>query len=177
VLSPLEYVLAANVMRRHLRTQQKKEILAAALKQDPSLSNRRAAALTMLDDKTVAAVRAKLESRAEIPHVETRTDSKGRSQPATKPKPEEKTEEAEAEVQGEAEAGPALYAEPATSGEAEAPKEAAPQSGGQIRLLGVGLMYAEKAIDWLKQIPKSDPLRSRGLRLVAEWIERQERSA
>jgi hypothetical protein len=36
------------------------------------------------DDKTVAKVRRELESRSDIPNVETRTDSKGRKQPSKK---------------------------------------------------------------------------------------------
>ncbi|HEY1068868.1 MAG TPA: ParB N-terminal domain-containing protein [Pirellulales bacterium] len=39
------------------------------------------------DNKTVAAVRRDLVRREEIPHAETRTDSTGRQQPASKPKP------------------------------------------------------------------------------------------
>jgi hypothetical protein len=37
-----------------------------------------------LDDKTVATVREEMETRSEIPHVETRKDRKGRKQPARK---------------------------------------------------------------------------------------------
>jgi hypothetical protein len=39
-----------------------------------------------VDGKTVATVRAEQEGRAEIPHVETRTDTKGRKQPAKRAK-------------------------------------------------------------------------------------------
>src|SRR5262249_40068638 len=39
-----------------------------------------------VDHKTVAAVRREGEARGEIPHVETRTDSKGRKQPTRKPR-------------------------------------------------------------------------------------------
>lgn len=40
-----------------------------------------------VSDKTVGAVRAELVGRAEIPHVDTRTDSAGRQQPAAKAVP------------------------------------------------------------------------------------------
>jgi len=56
--------------------------------------------MAKVDGKTVAAVRTKKESRAEIPHVETQTDTKGRKQPmkprgkqpGRKNKPETSTE-------------------------------------------------------------------------------------
>jgi hypothetical protein len=79
------YVLSANVHRRHLTREQKRELIAKVLAADPSKSNREIAQRTKADDKTVASVRREKEGRAEIPHAETRTDSLGRSQPATKP--------------------------------------------------------------------------------------------
>lgn len=48
------------------------------------MSDSRIAAHVGVDDKTVAKYRAELESRSEIPNVETRTDTKGRAQPAKK---------------------------------------------------------------------------------------------
>ena len=59
---------------------------------DPSKSNLQIAREVRADDKTVASVRRELEARSEIPNVETRTDTRGRKQPAkvvasTKKKP------------------------------------------------------------------------------------------
>ena len=68
----------------------RKDIAAALLKANPARSNRSVAAEVKLDDKTVAAVRKEAEARSEIPHVETRSDSKGRAQPATKPESQHK---------------------------------------------------------------------------------------
>jgi ParB-like chromosome segregation protein Spo0J len=82
--SPLDYVLARNLHRRHLTGEQKREVIAKVLKLDPGLSNRTVAKQTRADDKTVGTVRKELEARAEIPHVAQRTDSKGRQQPAAK---------------------------------------------------------------------------------------------
>jgi hypothetical protein len=45
----------------------------------------RAAKQVKADDKTVAKVRRELESRSDIPNIETRTDSKGRNRPSRKP--------------------------------------------------------------------------------------------
>jgi hypothetical protein len=82
------YVLARsyNIERRHLSIEDRRNIAAELLRAAPNRSNRSVAAEVKLDDKTVAAVRKEAEARSEIPHVENRADSKGRSQPATKPK-------------------------------------------------------------------------------------------
>jgi ParB-like chromosome segregation protein Spo0J len=90
------YTLAAmyNLHRRHLSVEDRKHIAAALLKANPERSNRSVAAEVKLDDKTVAHVRKGGEARSEIPHVETRSDSKGRAQPAEKPKKSTKPSEA-----------------------------------------------------------------------------------
>ena len=81
---PYAIALSLNVHRRHLTTEQKRELIAKVLKAKPELSDRQIGKMAKVDGKTVAAVRTQKESRAEIPHVETRTDSKGRQQPSTK---------------------------------------------------------------------------------------------
>jgi hypothetical protein len=90
-VDPYAFVISANIHRRHLTTEQKREIVAALLKANPERSNNATAKIAKVDDKTVGAVRAELERRSEIPNVSTRTDSKGRQQPAkkttTKPTP------------------------------------------------------------------------------------------
>jgi hypothetical protein len=73
-----------NLHRRHLSLRQKRAVIAARLKADPAQSNRRVAAQVKADDKTVGKVRRELERRAEIPHVDKATDTKGRSQPTSK---------------------------------------------------------------------------------------------
>jgi hypothetical protein len=85
------FVISANIHRRHLTGEQKHELIAKLIETDPTKSNRQIAKTVKVDHKTVASVRAEKEGRGEIPHVETRTDSKGRKQPArkttTKPPP------------------------------------------------------------------------------------------
>jgi hypothetical protein len=81
---PHQYVISANIHRRHLTAEQRKELAGKLLMADPAKSNRAVADLAKISDKTVAAVRDDLEARAEIPNVPTRTDSKGRQQPAQK---------------------------------------------------------------------------------------------
>ena len=81
---PFAYVLSVNVHRRHLTAEQKREIVAKVLKAQPEKSNRTIAKQTKVDDKTVGSVRRELEGRAEIPHVSTVEDTKGRQQPTKK---------------------------------------------------------------------------------------------
>ncbi len=84
-LDPYEYVLSANVRRRHLTAGQKRTLIAAVLKARPERSNNATANLVGVSDKTVGAVRDDLESRSEIPNVK-RVDTKGRMQLTTKRK-------------------------------------------------------------------------------------------
>ena len=84
------YVISKNIHRRHLTAEQKRDLITKLLKADPEKSDREIGRLTKADNKTVASVRAEQERREEIPHVETRTDTKGRKQPTKKPKPEAK---------------------------------------------------------------------------------------
>jgi hypothetical protein len=80
------FVASRNIHRRHLTPKQRREAIAKLLKLHPEKSNREIGRLTKTDNKTVAVVRAEQERREEIPHVSTRTDTKGRKQPATKRK-------------------------------------------------------------------------------------------
>jgi hypothetical protein len=83
---PYALALSYNVHRRHLSTEQKHDLIKEVLKAKPELSDRQIGAMTAADKNTVAADRADLEARGEIHHVEKRTDSKGRQQPAKKTK-------------------------------------------------------------------------------------------
>lgn len=84
-LNPTTFVLSMNVHRRQLTREQKRQALKAYLKADPSVSNRTVAKDVGVDHKTAGKVRDELVGRGEIPHVENRTDTKGRSQPSKKP--------------------------------------------------------------------------------------------
>ena len=81
---PYAYVISANIHRRHLTAEDKRDIIAKLLKAQPEKSDRQIAGTVKTDHKTVGTVRAELEGRGEIPHVEARTDTKGRKQPAIK---------------------------------------------------------------------------------------------
>ena len=82
---PLAFVVSANILRRHLDAEQKRDLIAALLKADPTRSNRTIGGLAATDHKTAGNVRKELEGRGEIPHVSARTDTAGRQQPAHKP--------------------------------------------------------------------------------------------
>lgn len=73
-----------NLARRHLDRAQKRELIAAQLKDTPEKSNRQVADGLGVDHKTVQSVRSEAEGRGEIPHVSERTDAAGRQQPARK---------------------------------------------------------------------------------------------
>lgn len=77
--------LSLNLDRRHLNREQRRALIAESVKADPSLSDLAHAKRTGASDKTVTSVRRDLEARSEIPNVAERTDSLGRTQPASKP--------------------------------------------------------------------------------------------
>src|SRR5262249_31945950 len=82
-----DFALALNLNRRHLSREQKREVIAAVLRQTTrEWSNREIARAVGVDHKTVGSVRAELVERGEIPHDEKLIDSKGRKQPASKAK-------------------------------------------------------------------------------------------
>jgi hypothetical protein len=90
---PDKIVLSLNVYRRHLGPEAKRKIIAGALQADPTRSDR-AIARQIKEDLnvdtthvTIGKVRREEEGRGKVFHVETRTDSLGRQQPATKPPP------------------------------------------------------------------------------------------
>jgi ParB-like chromosome segregation protein Spo0J len=84
------YVISANIHRRHLSSEQRREIIATLLKADPTKSNRQIGDTTKTDHKTVGAERAKLEATGEIPQLETTTGADGKTRTAKRKKGESK---------------------------------------------------------------------------------------
>jgi ParB-like nuclease domain len=90
-------ILSLNLHRRHLTAEMKDSIIAALLKENPETSDRAIAkraneAGADTNHKRVGKVRREQEGRGTISHVEKRTDSAGRKQPAKKKiEPEPKT--------------------------------------------------------------------------------------
>ena len=60
------YVISANIHRRHLSSDQRREIIAALLKADPTKSNRQVADATNASHHTVGDVRAEMEATGQI---------------------------------------------------------------------------------------------------------------
>jgi hypothetical protein len=89
---PLTFIVSVNLKRRHLTAKQKRDLVEKLLKAKPEVSNNAIATQVKVDDKTVAKLRRGMEARSEIPNVTSRTDTRGRKQPAKKStkKPEAK---------------------------------------------------------------------------------------
>jgi ParB-like chromosome segregation protein Spo0J len=91
------FVISKNYHRRMVTAAKKRERIAELLKAQPELSDRAIGKMTKTDHKTVGAVRGEKEATGEIPHVDKRTDAKGRQQPARKKKPTAAAKKAAAE--------------------------------------------------------------------------------
>jgi len=80
---PYDLVLSLNINRRHLTSEQKRELIDKVLKAKPEQSDAAIAKQTKTSDKTVAKRRRKLESTSEIPRLEKTVgkDGKKRGRP------------------------------------------------------------------------------------------------
>jgi hypothetical protein len=80
---PYTFVLSANIHRRHLTAEQKRELIDKVLRAKPEESDASIARQTKTSDKTVAKRRRKLESTSEIPKLEKTVgkDGKKRGRP------------------------------------------------------------------------------------------------
>jgi len=82
---PKKLAYSLNVHCRHLTTEQKRDLILRLLMADPEKSDLAIAKQAkVVSDKTVIKIRKGAVARSEIPDVKTRTDSKGRKQPARK---------------------------------------------------------------------------------------------
>ncbi len=115
---PYDFVLSANIHRRHLTTTEKRDLIGKVLDAKPELSDRGIGKLAHADKNTVAAVRAEKVGRGEIHHVEKREDTKGRKQPANKPAKAKPTTETPSQT---ASPGAAVAPEPTTAEPRAAP--------------------------------------------------------
>jgi ParB-like chromosome segregation protein Spo0J len=76
------HVRALNLSRRHLSRDQRRELIAAQLKETPQQSNRQVGAALGVNHETVKAVRTELESTGEIRQLERTVGRDGKSRPA-----------------------------------------------------------------------------------------------
>src|SRR6516165_1381589 len=86
------FIISKNIHRRHLKPEQRRDLIKKVLAWDPERSDRAIAAELGIDHKTVSAVRKQVEATGEFSPVERRKgrDGKIRSQPTRKvkiPKP------------------------------------------------------------------------------------------
>jgi len=79
-----ELVINDNLNRRHLTAKQKRNLIRYFLKKDPGQSDRIIGKKTGTHHSTVSKERAGAVRRGEISHVDKRTDTRGRQQPAAK---------------------------------------------------------------------------------------------
>src|SRR5262249_53547274 len=77
---PVAYVISANIHRRHLTAEQKRDLIAELIKAQPEKSNRQIAKATGVSHPHVAKVRGELEKTGDVETVTTSIDSKGRKQ-------------------------------------------------------------------------------------------------
>lgn len=78
------FVISANIHRRHLTAEQKRQCVEQLLKANPEQSDRQVAAATKMSPTTVGKVRGQMEQSGTVSKLDTRTDRKGRAQPAQK---------------------------------------------------------------------------------------------
>ena len=79
------HVRAVNLVRRHLNAAQRRAIIADALRDDTSQSDRQVAVQLGVSHPTVAAVRRELERAGDVEEFPTRSDVLGRKQPVRRP--------------------------------------------------------------------------------------------
>jgi hypothetical protein len=82
---PFAYVVSANVRRRHLSAEDKRDLIIALLKANPERSDRSIAKIADSNRTTAGQIRRDLEQKGDVSIIDTRIDSAGRQQPARKP--------------------------------------------------------------------------------------------
>jgi DNA-binding Lrp family transcriptional regulator len=76
-----DFVISANIHRRHLSAQDKRGIIEKLLKANPERSDRQIAEVAKVSHPHVGKVRAEMEKTGDVETVSTSIDSRGRKQP------------------------------------------------------------------------------------------------
>jgi hypothetical protein len=84
---PYDYVISANVRRRHLTAEQKRDLIAELLKRRPDKSDRQIGKQVGASPSTVGDERKKQEESGLLSKLDRRIDARGRQRPAHNPRP------------------------------------------------------------------------------------------
>lgn len=88
---PYDYVISANIHRRHLTTEQRLQLVDQLTKARPELPANQIAKLAKVSPHTAIKSRKNLEASGDVCTVQTSVDTKGRTQPRQKSKPAKST--------------------------------------------------------------------------------------
>jgi hypothetical protein len=84
-IDPYAYVISANIHRRHLTAERKRELIAKLIKQQPQKSSRQIAKMVGSSTTTATKVREDLVEKGDVSKMDASiVDTKGRKQPAKK---------------------------------------------------------------------------------------------
>jgi hypothetical protein len=153
---PYAIVVSTNIHRRHLTGEHRRELIAKLIDAQPQKSDRQIAETVNASHHTVGSVRSEMERRGQIAHVPTRTDTKGRKQPAKKaptsrPKPANKPKNAPADSKARDDIGPA------SAGEAERLRVRVEELQADKRRLEMKVAGLESKVEEAKAAAKSAP--------------------
>ena len=149
-VDPWAYVTSANLHRRHLTAEQRRELIGKLIEAMPEKSNRQIAKLVNASPTTVGTKRSEMEATGDVSKLDTSTDTKGRRQPvhkarATAPKAR-LSERAVAVKTGVAILATEVTAAPSSSATVAARDDIGPDSAGEIARLNARIdeLQAEK---------------------------------
>jgi hypothetical protein len=85
-VDPWVYAVSANIHRRHLNAEQRRNLIAELIKAQPEKPDLQIAKTVKVSPTTVGTVRREMEAKGDVSKLETRTDTQGRQQPTRKAK-------------------------------------------------------------------------------------------